>query len=85
MDDKLKDTTKERHQSGGGQPNEGEGSRTAAQRYGKSAQRFIKSGKVDEHARAAREAVESEEGRELEQAEAIGRAHSKGEDPQIKR
>jgi hypothetical protein len=67
------------------QQNEGEGSRTAAAKYDREAQRFAQSGKVEQKAREARDAVEGPEGQELAEAEAQGRRHSKGEDPEVKR
>ena len=71
--------------SGTDQENEGEGSRTAAKKYDQDAQRFAELGKVDEKARQAREAVDGPEGEELVHAEAQGKQHSKGEDPEITR
>jgi len=68
-----------------GQQNEGEGSRTAAEAYDREARRFAQSGKVEEKAKEARDAVEGPEGEELAAAEAQGRRHSKGEDPEVKR
>ncbi len=67
------------------QANEGEGNRTAARAYNSDAQRFAKSGKVEEKAKEARRAVDSPEKKSLERAEAEGRRHSKGEDPEIRR
>jgi len=75
--------TKDRKEPGGSQPNEGEGSRTAAREYDRAAEKFTKSGKVEEKAREARDAVDSSEGPELERAEAEGRRHAKGEDPAV--
>ncbi len=43
--------TEKRKESGGAMPNEGEGSRTGARQYDKAAERFAKSGKVEEKAR----------------------------------
>jgi hypothetical protein len=60
--------------------NEGEGSRTAARRYNKDQQEFIKSGKVDKAAQEAKEAIESDEADELEEAEEEGLSHRRGED-----
>jgi hypothetical protein len=74
----------DRKDSGTAQPNEGEGSRTAARQYDRAAEKFAKSGKVEEKAREAREAVDGPEGPELERAEAEGRHHAKGEDPAVK-
>ncbi len=67
------------------QPNEGEGSRTGAQKYDEGARRFVKSGKVEEKAREAQEALDSPQGEELTTAEDVGRSHARGEDPQVKR
>jgi hypothetical protein len=75
--------TEDRKGSGSKQPNEGEGSRTAARQYDRAAEKFAKSGKVEEKAREAREAIDSPEGRELERAEAEGWRHAKGEDPAV--
>ena len=68
------------------QRNEGEGNRTAAREYNQAQQRFVKSGQVDPKAREAERDMEKDTiRRELEHAEAIGRRHSHGEDPQVKR
>jgi hypothetical protein len=48
--------------------NEGEGSRTAARRYDAGAEKMARSGKVEELARKAKEALDGEEGDELERA-----------------
>ena len=65
--------------------NEGEGSRTAARAYNKGAEGFAKSGKVNESAREAAQAVDGPQGPDLKDAEAIGKSHSHGEDPQVSR
>ena len=62
------------------QPNEGEGSTTAARAYDQQAERFAKSGKVEKKAREAQQAVDGPEGPALKRAEAIGKSHSAGED-----
>jgi hypothetical protein len=68
------------------QRNEGEGNRTAAREYNQSQQRFIRSGQVDRKAHEAERDLSNESiRRELEHAEAVGRRHSAGEDPQVKR
>ena len=54
------------------QPNEGEGSRTAAQRYNQGVQDTVRSGKLAEGARKAREAIEGPEAEELARAEEEG-------------
>ena len=68
------------------QRNEGEGNRTAAREYNQSQQRFIRSGQVDRKAHEAERDLSNESiRRELEHAEAVGRRHAAGEDPQVKR
>jgi uncharacterized protein YdaT len=53
--------------------NEGEGSKTAARTYNRSAQEFARSGKVKEAAKRAREDVEGERAAELRDAERRGK------------
>ena len=53
---------------------EGEGSYSGTKSYNKATARFLKKGKVDEAAREASRALESQEGAELKAAEAKGRA-----------
>ncbi len=65
--------------------NEGEGNRRAARRYNKAQQKFVRSGKVDEQARAARDAIAGPEGKSLREAELIGKRHVAEEDPDVKR
>ena len=65
--------------------NEGEGNRTAAREYNEAQRRFVRSGKVVGKAHEAEQAIESGERRELERAEAIGRRHAAGEDPEVRR
>jgi len=77
MQDKKQEQT-------GAQPNEGEGNKTAAREYNEAQQRFVKSGKVEEKAREAEKALDSDR-EELERAEAVGKRHSHGEDPALKR
>jgi hypothetical protein len=75
---KRKDVTK--------QHNEGEGNRTAAKEYNQAQQRFVKSGRVAEKAREAeRDLAKDSIRRELEHAEAVGKRHSAGEDPEVRR
>lgn len=57
------------------QENEGEGSRTAARHYDEATEEFIREGKVEPAARAAREAIEGPE------AEALRRAEQEGKRP----
>lgn len=66
-------------------PNEGEGNRTAARQYNEAQRRFVKSGEVEGKAREAEKAVEGRDKRELDRAEAIGKRHSHGEDPEVTR
>ena len=67
------------------QRNEGEGNKTAARQYNEAQRRFVKSGRVEEKAREAEDAVDSAQRQELEQAELVGRRHSHGEDPLLKK
>jgi hypothetical protein len=67
------------------QKNEGEGNRTAAREYNKDTTAFTKSGKVDQKAHEAETALSGAEGNTLREAEAKGKAHSHGEDPQLQR
>ena len=63
----------EAHGKEGAWPNEGEGNKSADRAYRKGTEDFAKSGRVEEQARKAAEALEGEEGRELRQAEDEGR------------
>ena len=56
--------------------NEGEGSRSAARHYDESTRQYIESGKVDDAAREAEEALEGPEAEELKEAEAEGKRHA---------
>ena len=67
------------------QENQGEGNITAAKEYNEKARQFIEHENVEQHARAAREALEGEEGKALREAEEQGRKHAHEEDPQIER
>lgn len=67
------------------QRNEGEGNRTAARQYNKAQQSFVRSGQVENKAREAEKSLHSDEKRELERAEAVGKRHAAAEDPEITR
>ena len=67
----------------GDSPNEGEGDKTAARQYNEGQQRFAQSGKVG-RAREAEEALDGPEKEAFQQAEAVGKRHSAGEDPAVK-
>jgi hypothetical protein len=68
------------------QRNEGEGNRTATRKYNEAQQRFIKSGQVGQKAHEAERDLGDEAiRRELEHAEAVGKSHAAGEDPEVKR
>lgn len=54
--------------------NEGEGSRTAAHNYEAGVKRTVASGKVDELAEEAKDALDGAEGASLRQAEKVGKA-----------
>ena len=68
-----------------GQPNEGEGNRTATRRYNEAQQRFVRKGKVEEKAHEAADALDSPERGSLERAEAEGKSHIAEADPEVKR
>jgi hypothetical protein len=67
------------------QKNEGEGNHTAARKYNEEQQRFAQSGKVQPAAEDAAKALDSSERPKLEEAERLGKAHAKAEDPALKR
>jgi hypothetical protein len=67
------------------QANEGEGNRTAAKAYNKGVQDFEKTGQVEKKAREAADALDGPEAVELRKAEEIGKSHSHGEDPALKK
>lgn len=62
--------------------NEGEGNRTAARNYNQATEDFVKSGKVDEKARAATRMTDKER-QESEAAEHAGKARAREEDPAV--
>ena len=57
--------------------NEGEGSRTAARNYNKATAEFVASGKVEPAAKAARKAMETQEGKSLLDAESKGKVKAR--------
>lgn len=59
---------------------QGEGNYDAAREYNERTRRFVKSGRVDDAARAA-EPSTPEEASELEQAEEAGKRHAKDRGP----
>lgn len=76
----------EKNEKSASHRNEGEGNRTAAREYNRAQQRFVRSGQVDDKARAAKRDFENDDiRRELEQAEAVGKRHVAKEDPEVKR
>jgi hypothetical protein len=56
------------------QPNEGEGNRTAARRYDTATEAYIASGRAPAAAKAAADALDGPEAKDLREAEKIGRA-----------
>ena len=62
-----------------------EGNQDAARAYNRDQKRFAESGKVEPAARDAERALDTEEGKHLKEAELIGKRHSHGEDPAVKR
>ncbi len=67
------------------QKNEGEGNQTAARAYNEEQHRFAQSGKVKPAAEDAARALDSDEAPALKEAERLGKAHAKAEDPEVKR
>jgi hypothetical protein len=65
--------------------NQGEGNAEAAKQYNDDTRAFAESGKVRPAAEDAKRALQGEEAEALKRAEAEGRRHSHGEDPQVKR
>lgn len=57
--------------------NEGEGSRKAAREYNNDTQKFVKSGKVEQSAKKARNAIEGDEADKLKRAEEKGRKQAR--------
>jgi hypothetical protein len=76
--DKSQEKSPIGNQKGPAQPvNEGEGSRSAARDYNQRTDAFIRSGKVEKSAKEAEKAIDSDEAKELSDAEKIGRSHAK--------
>jgi hypothetical protein len=60
----------------------GEGNYRAANQYRRGVRSFVRSGRIEGAARAAKP-KDAKEARELERAEEQGRKHAKGEDPAL--
>lgn len=60
--------------------NEGEGNKTAARQFNREQSKFAHSGKVDQAARDAEQALDTAEGRDLGEAAREARRHAKGGD-----
>ena len=67
------------------QRNEGEGNRTAARVYNRATKEFARSGKVEEQAKRAEQAIDGPQKADLERAEQAGKSKSRGEDPAVLR
>jgi hypothetical protein len=65
--------------------NEGEGNHAAARQYNDAQKRVAESSEVDAAAKDAAKAVDGPEGSDLRKAEEVGKRHTHGEDPQLKR
>ena len=63
---------------------EGEGSYSATREYDRQVEKTVKSGKVEQKAKAAKRAVDSDEGDALRRAEDEGKRHAHGEDPALR-
>jgi hypothetical protein len=85
MDEKVKprDQTGEHAHDRGA--NQGEGDYRSARNYDEHVRRTAESGQVEKKAREAEKAIEGKEGDELRRAEELGKRHSHGEDPQLKK
>ena len=59
--------------------------RTAAREYNKGVQDFEKTGQVDKKAREAADALSGPDANDMKKAEEVGKSHSHGEDPAVKR
>jgi hypothetical protein len=57
--------------------NEGEGNRTAARRYNEAQRKFVESGKVEDAAKDAEHALETDEAEAMKRAEEEGRSHAR--------
>ena len=65
--------------------NQGEGNWTAAREYDRDEKEFAESGKVEKAAQDAKRALDTKDAKALKEAERIGKSHSHGEDPALKR
>src|SRR5688572_10076876 len=63
---------------------EGEGSYSGSKQYDDEAEKFRKSGKVDDAAKKAESSFDSSEGSELRNAEREGKSRAKEEDPLLR-
>ena len=75
----------EQEVGGSTQQNEGEGNRTAARAYNRKAKQFAETGPVERQARKAKADLDGPEGEALREAELVGKSHSHGEDPALRR
>ena len=82
MDDKSKN---QKSKTTASASNEGEGNKTASRQFNKAQRQFVRSGQVDEAARAAEKALDSAERSELEHAELVGKSHAAKEHPTVKK
>ncbi|HEY3919935.1 MAG TPA: hypothetical protein VGL83_19240 [Stellaceae bacterium] len=85
MDDKAKTNTGREsgeHARDSG-ANQGEGDYRSARAYDKHVRETVESGQVEKKAHEAEKAIEGKEGEALRRAEAEGKRHSHGEDPQL--
>ena len=69
-----RDDTEKTGTKGPRQPNENEGSRSAARRYNEGVERTVRSDKVEEAAQTAKNALDGPEADELRRAEEEARA-----------
>ncbi|MGH6981450.1 MAG: hypothetical protein ACREFC_09615 [Stellaceae bacterium] len=79
------DHADEKAENADDEANEGEGNKSADRNYREGVGRTVKSGQVETKAKDAEKAVDGKEGDELRRAEEIGKTHSHGEDPALRK
>ncbi|MBI1179832.1 MAG: hypothetical protein GC201_04690 [Alphaproteobacteria bacterium] len=65
--------------------NQGEGDKESARKYNQETEDYAKSGKAEKAAKDAEKAVEGKERDALLEAERVGKSHSHGEDPKLRK
>ena len=65
--------------------NQGEGDYRSARSYDEHVRRSVDGGQIDKKAHEAEKALKGKEGDALRHAEELGKRHSHGEDPQLRK